>query len=50
MIRELRREETESRALGQRLAVAPDDTACYGTVQMVNMIGVERDLGIKALP
>lgn len=39
----------ESRALGQWLSIAPDDRACYGTVEMDRLIRVERELGREAL-
>lgn len=39
----------EIRALGQWLAVAPDDRTCYGTVAMARLLDVEKQLGVKAL-
>jgi hypothetical protein len=39
----------ELRALKQWLADAPDDRACYGTVEMSRLIRADKELGRKAL-
>jgi len=40
---------TELKALGQWLTIAPDNRACYGTVDMDRLLRVQKDLGIKAM-
>lgn len=39
----------ELSALGEWLAIAPDDKACYGTVEIGRLLSVEKELGRKAL-
>lgn len=39
----------ELRSLGEWFAIAPDDKACYGTVEIGRLMSVEKELGRKAL-
>lgn len=39
----------EVRELGKWLEIAPDDRACYGTVETKRLEDVERELDVKAL-
>ena len=39
----------EVRALGEWLAIAPDDGACYGTIGMDKPKQAQREMGVQAL-
>jgi hypothetical protein len=39
----------EVRALGEWLAIAPDNASCYGTIAMDKLKPVEREMGVRAL-
>jgi hypothetical protein len=42
-------DQEDMMALGKWLTIAPDDKACYGTIEMDRLRAMENDLGVKAL-